>query len=448
MCNHVESPQTRNLMNDTLLDTANRYQQQDTFLYSDSDVWFRAATIAVPICGAVILFVLIALAVKILKNEHQSSAMHKLGPTMYVHAMPQQSKPVKEKCPHDTFDRTYSNLLREGYVPTHHNTCHPSPTADYQRHHQVPLLAPSEAKNTTNARYNFLNRDADSRTTFVLDIEKNQSGCSEVNVANGSGDASVRTRDSYTFTFRLTITTHVTPVRPGTTRGITRCLCSRIAKQKIPPTLWYNFLKRDADFRTSFVLDVQKNQSGFSKKSVKWNDIFFKRSSSRNIKKLSGELRDHRSQYLSTTTDKRRATTDQDGAEYFMFLGIEVSNEYLLNVSNLNLSFLNPHYEKQIINLKCSNEGFLHFYLPTHHHNTYHPSPTGDYQRHHQVPQLAHSEAKNATNARFNFLNRDVDSRATFILHIEKKQSGCSEVNVANGSGDASKFQTGKTCVS
>lgn len=34
-----------------------------------SDFWFKLATIAVPICGAIILFVLIALAIRILKNE-------------------------------------------------------------------------------------------------------------------------------------------------------------------------------------------------------------------------------------------------------------------------------------------------------------------------------------------------------------------------------------------
>lgn len=34
-----------------------------------TDIWFRAATIAVPICGAVILFMLIAIAVKILRTD-------------------------------------------------------------------------------------------------------------------------------------------------------------------------------------------------------------------------------------------------------------------------------------------------------------------------------------------------------------------------------------------
>lgn len=35
----------------------------------NSDIWFKVATIAVPIFGAVILFILIALAIRILKNE-------------------------------------------------------------------------------------------------------------------------------------------------------------------------------------------------------------------------------------------------------------------------------------------------------------------------------------------------------------------------------------------
>lgn len=47
--------------------------------YNNADVWFKAATIAVPICGAVILFALIALAVRILRNEAQSSPDYKLG---------------------------------------------------------------------------------------------------------------------------------------------------------------------------------------------------------------------------------------------------------------------------------------------------------------------------------------------------------------------------------
>lgn len=37
--------------------------------YNNNEVLFKAATIAVPICGAVILFILIALAIRILKND-------------------------------------------------------------------------------------------------------------------------------------------------------------------------------------------------------------------------------------------------------------------------------------------------------------------------------------------------------------------------------------------
>lgn len=37
--------------------------------YTSAEVWFRAATIAVPICGALILLVLIALAVRILQSD-------------------------------------------------------------------------------------------------------------------------------------------------------------------------------------------------------------------------------------------------------------------------------------------------------------------------------------------------------------------------------------------
>lgn len=52
---------------------------KDTKGYADSDIWFKAATIAVPICGGVILLVLILLAVKILKAETSDTSVHKLG---------------------------------------------------------------------------------------------------------------------------------------------------------------------------------------------------------------------------------------------------------------------------------------------------------------------------------------------------------------------------------
>lgn len=47
--------------------------------YSSNDVWFRAATIAFPICGAIILFILIALAVRMLKNDGSLDSPSKLS---------------------------------------------------------------------------------------------------------------------------------------------------------------------------------------------------------------------------------------------------------------------------------------------------------------------------------------------------------------------------------
>lgn len=43
--------------------------KQDGSSFTSSDVWFKAAIIAVPICGVVILLVLILLAIHILKTE-------------------------------------------------------------------------------------------------------------------------------------------------------------------------------------------------------------------------------------------------------------------------------------------------------------------------------------------------------------------------------------------
>lgn len=94
MCNHVDSSQTKDIINNTqgTLNSTNFIYNSHKFPethpignlqqpidYTDSQVWFRAATIAVPVCGAVILFVLIALAVKILRSENQNHATHKLG---------------------------------------------------------------------------------------------------------------------------------------------------------------------------------------------------------------------------------------------------------------------------------------------------------------------------------------------------------------------------------
>ncbi|RZC35406.1 BMP and activin membrane-bound inhibitor -like, partial [Asbolus verrucosus] len=116
MCNHVDSPQTKDLINNTLLENnddalhTNIGNLQQPIDYTNSQVWFRAATIAVPVCGAVILFVLIALAVKILRSENQNSTTHKLGAPLYEHHAPSQTK---HGC--DKLERTYDNILRKPY---------------------------------------------------------------------------------------------------------------------------------------------------------------------------------------------------------------------------------------------------------------------------------------------------------------------------------------------
>ncbi|XP_019874280.2 uncharacterized protein LOC109602362 [Aethina tumida] len=190
MCNHVENPQTKNILNSTLFghileDSSNDPRQvtghQETLLYSNSEVWFRAATIAVPICGAVILFVLIALAVKILKSENENSPSHKLGPALYIHHLPSQSKNSCEKYP-ECYDRTYDNLLAKPH-PTdhHHNLLFLHQNEEPHRQIHAPLLLQNEVygdKNETNAKLNLIQNEN------VCDyLEKNTDHFPEVNIA-------------------------------------------------------------------------------------------------------------------------------------------------------------------------------------------------------------------------------------------------------------------------
>lgn len=83
LCNHVDSPETKMRYNDTILASSLVNNSEKGMMlptnritnlrsmpsYSSAEVWFRAATIAVPICGALILFILIALAVRILRSD-------------------------------------------------------------------------------------------------------------------------------------------------------------------------------------------------------------------------------------------------------------------------------------------------------------------------------------------------------------------------------------------
>ncbi|KAJ8909395.1 hypothetical protein NQ315_014521, partial [Exocentrus adspersus] len=172
-------------------DSDNKHQQQAPFLYSDSEVWFRAATIAVPICGAVILFVLIALAVKILKNEHQNAMIQKLGPAMFVKAMPQQCSSDTEKYGHHYFERTYDNVLRKEYgVPTNHqNIFYSNQSDDFPNQIQAPLLVQNELIPSNNGqtydrndRKELINCDGGSASAVILEIDKKANSWLDTNV--------------------------------------------------------------------------------------------------------------------------------------------------------------------------------------------------------------------------------------------------------------------------
>ncbi|XP_044755361.1 BMP and activin membrane-bound inhibitor homolog [Coccinella septempunctata] len=179
MCNHMDSPQTKFLINSTFHGTTVRRENMNNHRpngYSNSEVWFRAATIAVPICGAVILFALIALAMRILRNERHNTLNYKLGPSMYIPHVPAREK----YCYHH-----YDYLKKQ--IPRAHNPIYRPTTVEmihHQRHVESPLLVQNEisiqnkCKNETNAKLNQLHCDplneylSTEGKSIILDIEK------------------------------------------------------------------------------------------------------------------------------------------------------------------------------------------------------------------------------------------------------------------------------------
>ncbi|XP_045475447.1 BMP and activin membrane-bound inhibitor homolog isoform X2 [Harmonia axyridis] len=181
MCNHMDSPQTKFLINSTFHGTTVRRENMHNHRpigYSNSEVWFRAATIAVPICGAVILFVLIALAIRILRNERHNSLNYKLGPSMYIPHVP-----TREKYCYHHYD------YQKKQIPRAHNPIYRPTTVEmtnHQRQVEAPLLVQNETSNTqknsckneTNAKLNQLHCDPLSEylnsegKSIILDIRK------------------------------------------------------------------------------------------------------------------------------------------------------------------------------------------------------------------------------------------------------------------------------------
>ncbi|EEB19524.1 hypothetical protein Phum_PHUM578840 [Pediculus humanus corporis] len=61
----INSTENQNNLGGSFEVTGNSARHNQT-----NEIWFKAATIAVPICGAVILFLLVALAFKVLRSDH------------------------------------------------------------------------------------------------------------------------------------------------------------------------------------------------------------------------------------------------------------------------------------------------------------------------------------------------------------------------------------------
>ncbi|XP_075977704.1 BMP and activin membrane-bound inhibitor homolog isoform X1 [Anticarsia gemmatalis] len=76
LCNHEDSPIARARLN--LTNNEFEGQTVERGANYNGEVWFKAATIAVPVCGALILFLLVAVAVRLLKADALLHADRKL----------------------------------------------------------------------------------------------------------------------------------------------------------------------------------------------------------------------------------------------------------------------------------------------------------------------------------------------------------------------------------
>lgn len=173
MCNHADNPETKILLNDTVLSASTNESdnrsvdtigiKQDAALYTDSEVWFRAATIAVPICGVVILLVLIILAVKLLRTEspNNPTSNTKLGLSPYSYNL---SPDIKNKN-NGTF--RHHNVIDADFFSkdSHHNPVYLNELEDLRVQGYIPLLIQDEIrnvekncdrKNETNAKLNLM----------------------------------------------------------------------------------------------------------------------------------------------------------------------------------------------------------------------------------------------------------------------------------------------------
>ncbi|XP_063826237.1 BMP and activin membrane-bound inhibitor homolog [Ostrinia nubilalis] len=78
MCNHEDSPLSTARFNASGIDSDGNAVASERGASYNGEVWFKAATIAVPVCGALILFLLVAVAVRLLKADALLHADRKL----------------------------------------------------------------------------------------------------------------------------------------------------------------------------------------------------------------------------------------------------------------------------------------------------------------------------------------------------------------------------------
>ncbi|XP_015592729.1 BMP and activin membrane-bound inhibitor homolog [Cephus cinctus] len=96
LCNHVDSPAMRNRLNKTLqvlsgdqrAYSGSTVQHHSNHGSQNTDGWFKTATIAVPICGLIVLLILASLAIRLL--QPLPSQGDKLGP----HRTPDNGPPL------------------------------------------------------------------------------------------------------------------------------------------------------------------------------------------------------------------------------------------------------------------------------------------------------------------------------------------------------------------
>ncbi|KAL4705906.1 hypothetical protein ACJJTC_017488 [Scirpophaga incertulas] len=94
MCNHEDSPLSTARLNMTAGDSDTNTVASERGGYN-GEVWFKAATIAVPVCGALILFLLVAVAVRLLKADALLQADRKLRGG-YMSPLAQHQEDVKK----------------------------------------------------------------------------------------------------------------------------------------------------------------------------------------------------------------------------------------------------------------------------------------------------------------------------------------------------------------